>query len=481
MTHRGDDAATLDGIFRLNAGRRPNAVALVDPPDRLAFTDGSARKLSYAQADAAIGAMAARLRALDLPAGCVVALQLPNTVESAVALMGTLRAGFVPAPLPLLWGPAEAARALTEVSARALIVCGSVAATPQAELALHAAAGAFTVRYVCAFGTALPDGVVALDDIWTRDPPAIPSSHAASANDRAVVTFDAGADGPIAISRTHGQLLAGGLAVMLEAELPRHAVLLSALLPSSFATLAASILPWLLTGGTLALHQPFDARTLSSQIADLACEAVVLPGPVIGTLIEAGLLAGGSGILAVWRSPDRQPSSAPWHGDGKLVDLLAFGETGIVPLARAPGGMPRTLPHGPVRTDSGGPVAIAAARTDHGTLALSGPMVTPAQQVDTGYPCQPDSAGTLVLTGPPPGVVSVGGYRFALDELQDLIGRVAPGGTLAALPDLMAGQKLAGAAEDMAAVRHALAALGVTPLLREAFRERSMSGPATAA
>jgi hypothetical protein len=77
--------------------------------------------------------------------------------------------------------------------------------------------------------------------------------------------------------------------------------------------------------------------------------------------------------------------------------------------------------------------------------------------------------------------VSIGGYRFALRELQDLVGRVDANGVLAALPDRLAGQRLAGLAADQAAIRQALAALGVNPLVCSAFRERRSERRAPAA
>ena len=60
-----DDPAmksTLDDLFRRALARRPDAAALIDPPDRSSFTDGPVRRLSYAQADRAISTLAARLR-----------------------------------------------------------------------------------------------------------------------------------------------------------------------------------------------------------------------------------------------------------------------------------------------------------------------------------------------------------------------------------------------------------------------------------
>jgi acyl-CoA synthetase (AMP-forming)/AMP-acid ligase II len=63
------------------------------------------RSLSYAQADHAISAVAARLRSFGLPTDAVVAMQLPNTVDSFVVFLGILRADMIAAPVPLLWRP----------------------------------------------------------------------------------------------------------------------------------------------------------------------------------------------------------------------------------------------------------------------------------------------------------------------------------------------------------------------------------------
>jgi acyl-coenzyme A synthetase/AMP-(fatty) acid ligase len=117
--------STLDDLFRRALARRPDAPALIDPPDRSSFTDGPVRRLSYAEADRAIAALA-RLREFGLPTDAVVAIQLPNTVESVIALLAVMRAGLIAAPLPLLWRHADAATALSRVAARALIGCQRV-------------------------------------------------------------------------------------------------------------------------------------------------------------------------------------------------------------------------------------------------------------------------------------------------------------------------------------------------------------------
>jgi hypothetical protein len=78
-------------------------------------------------------------------------------------------------------------------------------------------------------------------------------------------------------------------------------------------------------------------------------------------------------------------------------------------------------------------------------------------------------------------MVSVGGYRFALRTLQDLIARIEDGSTLAALPDMLAGHRLAGSGADRDAICDALLAHGANPLLVAAFRARKSPQQASAA
>ena len=137
-----------------------------------------------------------------------------------------------------------------------------------------------------------------------------------------------------------------------------------------------------------------------------------------------------------------------------------------------------------------GPLLIEASRTREGTLALRGPMAprfpfppgaVPAMRVavdangfvDTFYPCRvAGSSGALTVTGPPAGVVSMGGYRFILAGLQEAVSQLEPGAMLAAFPDGLAGQRVAGIAVHRDAIRDALTELGLNPLVINAFRPR---------
>ncbi|MFZ1186051.1 MAG: AMP-binding protein [Pseudolabrys sp.] len=153
-------------IFRRAGVRHPESLALADPPNRQGFTTGVPRTLSFAQTDRAISAFAARLRGLGLQTDSAVAIQLPNTVESAIAFLGVLRAGMIPVPLPLLWRQEEIVAALRQVGARTIVSSSRIGQVAQIEIAMQSAVELFSIRHVCCFGPDPPDGIVPLDDIY---------------------------------------------------------------------------------------------------------------------------------------------------------------------------------------------------------------------------------------------------------------------------------------------------------------------------
>src|SRR5262249_44680817 len=144
------------------------------------------------------------------------------------------------------------------------------------------------------------------------------------------------------------------------------------------------------------------------------------------------------------------------------------------------------------RSQGDGLVLVDVARSPAGTVTLRGAMVphdpfppnversgAPRLRigddgfVDPGYGRRLERVGgTLAVSAPPAGLVSVGGYRFVLRELQDFVAGLADGSTLAALPDGLSGHRLAGVAGDRNAVRRVLAEQGANPLIIGAFRER---------
>jgi acyl-coenzyme A synthetase/AMP-(fatty) acid ligase len=92
---------------------------------------------------------AAKLRGFGLQTDSIVAIQLPNIVESIVAFLGVLRAGMIATPMPLLWGHQDIVAALGQIDAKAIITCSRIGAVAYAERARQAAVELFSIRHVC--------------------------------------------------------------------------------------------------------------------------------------------------------------------------------------------------------------------------------------------------------------------------------------------------------------------------------------------
>jgi len=422
--------ATLDDLFRRAGVRRPDALALIDPPNGETITGGAPRRLTYAEADRAISALAAKLRGLSLQTDMVVALQLANTVDSVIALLGVLRAGMIAAPLPLLWREQEMVAALSRIGAKAIVTSSHVGPAAQstsfAEIAMQAAAELFPIRHICGFGRDLPDGVVPLDDVFDPAPtkfyqPSVRPGPAAA--HVAAITFDLTGDGLVPVARSQSELIAGGLGVFREAGIAENATILSTIPAASFAGITLTLMPWLLAGGTLALHHGFDPAVFAEQSRAHEPCSVVLPGPALAPLADAGLFGGYTkNILALWRAPEQLAAAAPWQRDAALVDIASFGETGLLPARRGLDGLPAPIPHGA--------------------------FVAPA------------------------GISAVGFYRFRQCEVDAVVAGADPAAVIVALPDAHLGQRFAGSAQDGTAIAAKLQACGVNSLIAGAFLPR---------
>jgi hypothetical protein len=490
---------TLDTLFQRILARKPEVLALADPENKARVTGQPPKRLTFAEADRAISALAAHFVDSGLPAHSVIAVQLPNTVDFALTVLAAHRAGLVVAVFPLLWRQAELVAALNRTSARAIVTSAKIDGVSHADLAMNAAAEAFSIRHVFGFGSDLPEGMGSLDQALER-PSSTVRPVIQDGRKAAIISFDVTAEGFRAVPRTHLSLIAGGLALSLESDVQQGATVMSAFAPSSFAGLTSSVVVWLLSGGTLVLHHPFDSDVMEQQIGKFRCDTLVAPAPLALRLDESDLSARMPSlrtIIGMWRAPEQVASSPQWTArHATLTDAYLFGEAGLFGARRsAADGAPALVRpglHGARRELPGSSIAGEILLTPKGTLGLRGPMVAvaayapppprsdsliaqpPRDYVDTEYAARLDRAtGAISITAPPNGIMAVGGYRFLSSDLQEWGRRLGQGALLTALPDRLSGHRLAGRAQDNARARDALLELGLNPLMVEAFRDRS--------
>src|SRR5258708_10002086 len=201
---------TLDAWFRRIMARNRDAIALIDPLNKPRITGQPQLRLTYEQADRAISAMASHFIEAGLPTHSVIAVQLPNTVEFVLTVLAAHRAGLVVALFPLLWLPAVLVSALNRTSARAIVTTSKIDCVLYADLAMNAAAEAFSIRHVCGFGSDLPEGMASLDHAIAR-PSNTVRSIVQDGRQAAIISFDVTSEAFRAVPPTHLSVLAAGL------------------------------------------------------------------------------------------------------------------------------------------------------------------------------------------------------------------------------------------------------------------------------
>ena len=355
---------TADIFLRHWAEQTPDAVALSDAPNRDALGLGPSRSLSFAAANLIVDRIAGNFAAHGLQAGDVLALQLPNICESTLIIAGAWRAGLVPCTLPLLWRLTEIDAAFGQVEPAAVVCMGRSAVGDNADTMREAAAQHVTIRYVFGLGGRLPDGVTPIDH-WLDEGPSIGgvdparAASAPRANAPAVLTWSTTPSGTFAVPRTHRELIDIGKVFVGRLGLSSHDTLLNTYPLATISALGGQLVPWLLTGASLTLHQPFDFAIFLDQLAAHEVTYTAIPAPIIAALAEDQHFRTEGRRLTrigcVWPASYRagkatQLSDLPIS----LFDIHNFSELALMVRQREPADDPMRLPLGKLVAPSGG-------------------------------------------------------------------------------------------------------------------------------
>jgi non-ribosomal peptide synthetase component E (peptide arylation enzyme) len=315
---------------------------------------------------------------------------------------------------------------------RALITVARAGDDSPADQLRYAAAALLSVRFVFAFGPEPPDGVMSLDDCLK------PSSHRevrplAGGNDPggdlALVTFRGTPVGTSPVPRSHNHCVTASLATVLEGRIEAGETILTTMAPASIAAVATGIGPWLLTGGTLLLHQAFDSVAVVAAFAEHRPTRFVVPMPVLADVLArlGDIVSRLRSVIAIAQDARRFAERQRLPSQIAVVDVVSLDEWGIAALSRR-SGEPRPLPLGPVRQPSAassGHALIETSMTPTGRLAVRGPMVPAAMDA----PDQPRVTGHLVcakdgavdIQGRADAVVFIGGLAVGLGEIEDVL------------------------------------------------------------
>ena len=133
-----------------------DVVALVDAPNRESFTDGAPRRLTWSETDAEVHRLARSLYRAGIRQDDVVGVQLPNTIELALAYLAVIRLGAIASPFPVQYARHELTQMGTMAGLSAFLTTTRASKNRLAEQALGLIGSVPTLDAVLTFGASVP-------------------------------------------------------------------------------------------------------------------------------------------------------------------------------------------------------------------------------------------------------------------------------------------------------------------------------------
>lgn len=384
---------TLDGLLAQTAREEPDRLALVDPANKPDICGREALRLTYAEADTIVNRLVDTFQTLGLKPDDIVAIQMPNTVEAVLTILACSRAGLIVCPLPVMWREHELETALPNIAPSALITAKTIFGEPHGETMRQIAVNLLTVRFVLGFGEKLPDGIMSLEEALANpDDSSAPAPRKTASEPNSILTLTWQSElvsQGLTIPRSHNQWVAAGLMLLLEAGLDADSVILNPYPLNSLVPIGL-LSAWLLSGGTLVQHHPFDRHVFLQQITEEEATFSLLP-PGADALFDDDertamhSVLNGMGCVLIGSLAGAKTRS-PLNGMARnTIDIEVLGEYAMVATRRLEGVLNRKLPLGEVGRPTHSLERITLAETKSsspinethmasGTLLVRSPM-----------------------------------------------------------------------------------------------------------
>jgi len=355
----------IDALLRERVAVHGDIPAIVDPLNRDALMDGPFRTLTWPELDEQVSRLAQVLLDEGITAGDVVGIQLPNTVEIAVAFLAIVRIGAIVAPFPVQYRAYELTH-LSRVAQVKLFITAERIGRRQAAAEIAGLREQIpSLRTVAAFGlsgapatsaAAGTEGVVWLDEriaaagdlrgldrylaSWSPDP-----------NDCVTICWTSGTEStPKGVQRTHYDWMAMCTSTVEGPDLTADDVLLNPFPMVNMAGINGMFLPWLKVGGLLVQHHPFDLATFLRQISQYRATYTVAPPALLTTLLHNEALLAAADISSLRMLGSGSTPLAPsllqgWHDKYGIEILNFYGSNEGIALL----GTPKDIPDPAVR------------------------------------------------------------------------------------------------------------------------------------
>lgn len=262
----------------------PNKEAIIDPANKAALCQTPSYAFTYEELQQKVNQVASALHAQGIGKDDIVALQLPNIVELVISYFAVLKVGAIASPFPVQYREFECLQLLQSLQAKAVITLHKINDRQYAEM--H---------------TQLQQQVPSLETIFTFDKGTAECVHIdlqaqaalelpdvqISANDIFTICWTSGTEGkPKGVPRSHNEWFISAYASVDAAKLTTEDRILLTFPLVNMAGIGGVLVPWILSGGTLVLHHPFDFPTFLAQIGTQRITYTLVPPSLLTMMIK---------------------------------------------------------------------------------------------------------------------------------------------------------------------------------------------------
>ena len=296
---------TVQQLFADRVAERGDALAVVDPPNKAELVDLPGLRLSWREVDREVDRLAAVLRAQGIGEGDVLAVQLPNIVELAVAYLAAWRVRAIVSPLPVQYRQHEVLDlgAIGEITA--FLTADRVLKRSVAAEVVELLPQLPSLRTVLHYGPTDVPGAVRVEDVEVTeaDIAAVEeyaAVHPVDPNDCITICWTSGTESrPKGVPRAHYEWLVMSWDTVYSPNLTAESRILNPFPMVNMAGINGMFLPWLRTGCLLVQHQPFDLGVFLAQVNDERITYTVAPPALLATLLQREELLAGVDISSL--------------------------------------------------------------------------------------------------------------------------------------------------------------------------------------
>ncbi|HMB10658.1 hypothetical protein [Saliniramus sp.] len=325
-------------LFARRALADPGGTALLPQPGGMQWSGREEISLTNAEAEMAISRLAAQLATFGLPPRALFGVALPAGPEACLTIAALERAGLTPCLIPLSWSPEQIGSVVESLGLVGVATQSRVGELTPALEWRDLAMRYFGLRFLTAFGPAVPDGFTDLDAVMAQSgvPAAISADPAAVPGPSGYVSFDQSdgkADGaPVAWFRSWASARAAAESFVAATDMSPRERLLTLIAQDDHRGLTTGLMAALVSGCALEAHGLFSSNALAQSLPGEGPLRLVAPGWTEVDLARLDFPENLCGVVLVHEAPVRFKAQTPLtHG---VTDALAFGEIALLTQPR---------------------------------------------------------------------------------------------------------------------------------------------------